>query len=248
MRRDPRALGTGRRGMRASIDLDQQAIDLSMPITEHWRFAPTISYHEVNPPGCSFHSTKFSMGAHGFTHVDAPWHVDSDGHALQSADLNQLWGIAKVIDVTSVGENDIIDAAALQASAPSIDAGDIALIRSSHELRFPTTQREYWTRAPWMGRDAALWLLEKNVRAVGFDFPQDRGIRSDYVEDPWVPGDPLDDWPCHHLLLPRGVFQIEYLQNLAAIRGESCLLFAAPLRFSRSDGSPVRAFALSYSS
>ena len=219
------------------------SIDLSMPIGPHWRFAPEISYTNKEVGGCAFHSTGLRMGAHGFTHVDAPLHVDPDGAALHPGDLDALWGRAVVLDVSSVGPDAEITPEALAASKAEIGAGDILLVRSRHEERHPTTTPEYWTRAPWMGRAAAEWCAATGAGAVGFDFPQDRGIRSEYV-DGWEQRDLLDDWPCHQILLRRGIFQIEYLRNLGALEEEATLFFAVPLNLERADGSPVRAFAL----
>lgn len=221
---------------------DERAIDLSMPIEEHWRFAPTIDYVDQQTAGCAFHSTRFAMGAHAFTHVDAPWHVDPDGPPLESDHLDRLWGAAVIIDVSALGPDRPITADDLRAAAATPSAGDIVLIRSRHQDRCPTTSADYWTRSPWLTADAARWLADTAVAAVGYDFPQDRGIRAPYVDD-WQPTTVEDDWACHRLLLQRGIPQIEYLTNLGAVTDDRCLFFAVPLRFARSDGSPVRAFA-----
>jgi kynurenine formamidase len=86
-------------------------------------------------------------------------------------------------------------------------------------------------------------VRECGVKAVGFDFPQDRGIRADYDPD-WSPSaDPLDDWACHRLLLTQGVLQIEYLTGLTAIPGDRCVFASVPLKLTISDGAPVRALA-----
>lgn len=225
----------------ATVDLAARTIDLSMPIEEHWRFSPRISYAQKDVAGCAFHSTAVTMGAHGFTHVDAPLHVDPSASALSPGDIDSLRGVARVIDVSALGSD--VEIGVSDIEHVDVGEGDIVLIRSRHEERHPTTTPDYWVRSPWMGRDAVEWLAARGIGAVGFDFPQDRGIRSEYVDD-WVAGEVLDDWPCHKLLLTRGIFQIEYLTNLAAIEDGACLFFAVPLNFSRSDGSPVRAFAL----
>ena len=226
-----------------AIDSSAPLIDLSMSIEDHWRFSPTISFTERNVAGCAFHSTAFSMGAHGFTHVDAPMHVDPQASPLLAGDLHRFWGTAKVLDVSRCGENVAITRADLEATGVEILPGEIVLIRSNHELAHPTTTPEYWTRAPWMSREAVEWLRSHDISMIGFDFPQDRGIRSDY-DSSWIAGDLLDDWPCHQILLTSGVFQVEYLCNLAAIEETSCTFFAMPLNFANSDGSPVRAFAM----
>ncbi|HEY9290931.1 MAG TPA: cyclase family protein [Microlunatus sp.] len=229
--------------MKINLDTSAPLVDLSMPIEPHWRFAPEISYTESETAGCAFHSTRFSMGAHAFTHVDAPWHIDDDADALDTGHLSRLWGVATVCDVAAIGPDRPITADHLAQNTPPLTPGSILLLRSRHAERFPTTDPDYWLRSPWLAADAARWVQQQGVTAIGFDFPQDRGIRAPYDDD-WRPGAPDEDWACHRLLLTRGVLQIEYLTNLGAITGDRCVFFAAPLNFSRSDGSPVRAFAI----
>ena len=50
-------------------------IDLSMSLGLHRRFNPDISYTNKTVGRCAFHSTGLRIGAHGFTHVEAPLHV-----------------------------------------------------------------------------------------------------------------------------------------------------------------------------
>ncbi|MFC7621311.1 cyclase family protein [Microlunatus sp. GCM10028923] len=222
--------------------LDHAVIDCSMPIEEHWRFAPTITYREgTGKGGCAFHNTALAMSAHGFTHVDAPRHIDPDGGWLAEVPLQSIMGPAVIIDVSAAGDNAPIGTELL--SGAEVREGDILLLRSDHERRWPTTTPEYWTRAPWLTRAAAEWVRAAGVSAIGYDFPQDRGIRADYVDD-WTPAAELDDdWPCHRILLAAGIPQIEYLTNLAAIKVTRCTFAAVPLRVPRSDGAPVRALA-----
>ncbi|GAB3744577.1 cyclase family protein [Microlunatus parietis] len=153
--------------------------------------------------------------------------------------LQSIMGPAVIIDVSAAGDNAAIGAELL--SGTDVRLGEILLLRSDHERRWPTTTPEYWPRAPWLTRSAAEWVRAAGVSAIGFDFPQDRGIRADHA-DGWVPAAELDDdWPCHRILLAAGIPQIEYLTNLAAIRAERCTFAAVPLRVPRSDGAPVRA-------
>ncbi|QCR19790.1 cyclase family protein [Agrococcus sp. SGAir0287] len=222
--------------------LGHRVVDCSMPIEPHWRFAPTIEHATVMAAGgCRFHSTRLEMGAHAFTHVDAPWHVADDGARMSSVALADVTGEAAIADVSWLGDDAAIRAEHLATA--DVRAGDILLVRSDHASRWPTTTPEHWTRAPFMTRDAAAWVLDAGVTAIGFDFPQDRGIRAEH-DAAWAPAaDPVDDWPCHRILLAAGVLQIEYLQGLDRIPHGRCVFAAMPLRLTESDGAPVRAVA-----
>src|SRR5690606_41088601 len=59
----------------------------------------------------------------------------------------------------------------------SSDLGDIVLVKAHWDLRYSHRTAEFWTQAPYMTAEAARWLLEKQVQAVVFDFPQDYVIR-----------------------------------------------------------------------
>lgn len=224
---------------------NQILIDLSMPITDHWRFRPSISHRSADAYGQPFHNTDLAMGAHGFTHVDAPSHVLSDGTPLGEVDLGRLWGEAAIIDVSALGDNAQLSAEDFDRLGHAVSDGDIVLIRSNHELRHPTTEPEFWTRSPWLNASAARWLRDRSVRAVGYDFPQDRGIRAAYIDDFDVhaEGQP-EDWACHHFLLEAGIVQIEYLTNLWSIPGDRVEFYALPMNIPQSDGAPTRAFAI----
>jgi kynurenine formamidase len=223
---------------------DRTLVDLSMPIVEHWRFQPQIDYRSNVAAGQPFHSTDLTFGAHSFTHVDAPWHVEPDGSALGDVDLGRLWGDAAVIDCCDLGDDGRISAAELETRAGHLRTGDIALLRTDHETRHPTTEREYWTAAPWVDASAARWLRERGIASLGADFPQDRATRAPYDPDFTPLPDQTDDWATHRELLAHGIPLIEYLTNLGSIPGPRTVIMALPLNITKADGSPVRAVAL----
>lgn len=224
---------------------NRELVDLSMPVEHHWRFALRLAHRDHEAAGCAFHSTDVAMGAHAFTHVDAPWHVTPEGARMRDVPPDRLWGEAAVLDVSDLGADAALDADALRERGGHVRPGDIVVLRSDHERRYPTTDARYWTAAPYVTGSGAGWLREREPAAVGFDFPQDRAIRAGYLPDFAAhPGGADEDWACHRILLTAGIPQIEYLANLHAIGADRTLLFALPLRLEDADGAPVRAFAL----
>ncbi|RKR73520.1 cyclase family protein [Frondihabitans australicus] len=219
-------------------------IDLSMPIVDHWRFSVSFAHKHAVAEGQPFTSTTLDIAAHAFTHVDAPSHLDDALPPLGEVDLSRLAGDAVVIDLSGLGDDTEITAEHLEGAGAAVTAGDIALLRTDHELRHPTTSPDYWLRSPYVSASAATWLQERGVSAAGFDFPQDRATRAPY--DPHFERHPrghADDWACHSILLASGTPLIEYLTNLWSLPAERVPFYALPLNVPGSDGAPVRAFA-----
>lgn len=227
------------------LALPKTLVDLSMPIVEHWRFTAAFDKTDKVAEGQRFYSTSLRIAAHAFTHVDSPRHVRADGATLGEVDLGRLWGPAAVLDLSGLGDDAAFTAEDLAAAGHHVQDGDIVLLRSDHARRHPTTTPEYWTMSPYVSASGARWLAERNTRAVGFDFPQDRATRSPYQPDfERHPGGHEEDWACHHLLLDIGILQIEYLTNLHALHHNRIQFFALPLNIPDCDGAPTRAFAL----
>ena len=92
-----------------------------------------------------------------------------------------------------------------------------------------------------MTAEAAVWLREAGVKAVGFDFPQDHCIRF-FLTGEARP--PLPEHVTHYHLLKRGVIMFEYLRNTGALRAPRSLVVALPLKLPDSDGAPARVIAI----
>lgn len=219
-------------------------VDLSMPIQAHWRFTPEFGEKLIPTPEFTFHSTIFSMGAHGFSHVDAPYHVDPEAARILDMDPTGFYGPAAVIDLSDLGDDAAVDDTVLRDRSAHVRPGDMLLLRSDHGLRHPTTTSEFWTCAPHLTASGARFLLTLQVKATGFDFPQDRGIRGDYVPEFVPSAEPIEDWACHTVLVPAGVTQIEYLCAMDQLTADRVLLFAVPIALSDADGAPARVYAL----
>lgn len=213
-------------------------IDLTMPITPHWRFGMALDRTQAHEDGHVFQISKLTLGVHGFTHVDAPRHCVPGGPTIEAVALETVCGTAKVLDVSHAGPNHGIGPDEL-AAAGSVARGDLLLVRSNWERQVAYTTRDFWLQAPYLTDAAAAWLAERQPRAVGFDFPQDYVIRELVNRQP-----ALREFPTHDLLLARGIILIEYLVNLAAIAGPTTLFMAAPLKLPGSDGAPARAVAI----
>jgi kynurenine formamidase len=121
-----------------------------------------------------------------------------------------------------------------------VRAGDIALLCTALARRHSWLERDFWQRSPYLERSACEWLAAREVKAVGYDFPQDFAIR----ELGTARRHTTADFPAHDVMLSRDIVQIEYLVDLDRLERERVLFFAMPLKLGSVDGGPCRAFAL----
>ena len=124
---------------------------------------------------------------------------------------------------------------ALTAMATTAGATVLAMLIA------PDASREFWTSAPYTTREAAEWLVARNIKAVGYDYPPDPSLRM----SPEHPGTiAREHHVTHDVFFPRNIAVIEYLANLAEIGTPRTMFLALPLKVDGGDGAPVRAIAL----
>lgn len=102
---------------------------------------------------------------------------------------------------------------------------------------YARSRREYFLTEPGIDVEAAIFLAEAGVRAIGAD--------SSAVEV--VRGDEEDPYPVHQeLIVRRGVHLLENVvtEALADRASGSCLFIASPLPIEGASGSPLRALAI----
>lgn len=214
-------------------------VDLTYPIADHFRWPVERTLLRAHERGDLFQITRFALGTHGFTHMDAPRHYFPDGATTSEVPLEATVGPAAVLDLTAVGADEPIDAARLERCGAHLRPGDIALLRTAWDTRRPLADERFWREAPWLTRDAAQWLLARRIRALAVDFPQDRVIRD--LLDGIVR--PIEEHVTHDVLLRRGVILIEYLCNTSALERARVLLCCLPLKLPSCDGAPARVVA-----
>ena len=83
--------------------------------------------------------------------------------------------------------------------------------------------------------EAAEWLVEKGVKALGVDFA---------TPDMALERRPENfDWPVHKVLLGHGTLVVENLTNIDALAGRRVEIVIGALKIAGADGSPARIFA-----
>jgi len=214
-------------------------VDLTYPIEDHFRWKVERSLTASFEDGDDFQITRLGFAVHGFTHIDAPRHMLPDGPTTSDFRLDDFVGEAAIVDLSGIAENGAISAEMLAAAGEQVRSGDIVLLKTAWDERYPLSQKEFWTRSPYLIREACEWLLAWQPAVVGFDFPQDYPIRG------LLGGEKpsMEEFVSHDVLLRRGIPMIEYLCNLGSIRQARAQVCALPLKVLDADGAPARVVA-----
>lgn len=214
------------------------------------------------PGGFQFAEDAVLLPTHVGTHVDAlahAWHDDLlyngfPGASVRSttgarhcgADaLGPIVGRGVLLDVAAAGDleaGDRVGAADLRAAAGragvAVAAGDVVLVRTGWLERTGHSAAAYYDDGePGLDVEAAAWLAERDVAAVGADNFALEAI-------PFAHG---EAFPVHQLLLrDRGIPIIEglVLDGLAARAATAFLFVALPLALEGSTASPLSPVAI----
>lgn len=199
--------------------------DVTMPLKEGMLLYPGTPpfewemYRKIEN-GDSSNNSRFSMGCHVGTHVDAPAHYVTGGPGMESLSPQVLVGPCRVFHLP----HKAIDRATLQ----SLDFTGVtrAIFRtpSSDELDRP----EFNTDFAHVTGDGADFLVEHGVQLVGVDYLS--------VDRYKAPGH-----PAHHKLLGAAVVVIEGLR-LVDVEGGDYELICLPLLLEGSEAAPARVF------
>lgn len=167
--------------------------------------------------------SKYTMGAHSGTHVDAPMHFVADGVPVDRVPLSALIGTARVVDIPDSVQS--IDAAELNKH--DWKGAERVLFRTRSSVRgwmsSPTFHRDFAYVAP----DAAQLLADAGVKLVGIDYIS---IEQFGFAIPQT----------HQILLGKGIPVVEGL-SLVDIKPGDYDLVVLPIRVVGHDGAPARA-------
>jgi kynurenine formamidase len=211
-------------------------------------------------PGTGAHEDVLVFASHTTSHMDALIHVYEKSHhynGVPSGAMRALSGATKLgiekvggfaargvlLDMpryfgdaqwVQPGRNITGDdlAGACAAQGVEIRAGDVVLVRTGYLQLWFERQGDTGFEQAGIGLDAAEWLAERDVVAVG----------SDNAAVEVIPFDGNDFLAVHKVLLVRrGIYMIEFLDLSQPAADESWegLLTVAPLKVTGATGSPV---------
>ena len=211
--------------------------------------APETEIHKISEydeDGPFFAWNWLVLGEHSGTHFEAP-HAWISGRELEDGttdtlDPNRLVGPAFVIDCSGDCTDDpdfLLTEAGIrdwEAVHGEIGPGSWVLMRSDWDRR-AGSRAEFLNgcRHPGPASDAIRYLLSKGIVGWG----------TQCVSPDCGQAEALNPaWPARHYLAEAGCFALASLARLDSLPPTGAVFFAAPLKLTRGNGSPVRALAL----
>jgi kynurenine formamidase len=192
----------------------------------------------------------FILDEHAGTHVDAPSHYFREGDSSEKIDLSKLIGPAAVIDLRQLdgeaedGASPAITVAHLEAWEAEhghFEPGEVALLLtgwSKHYVKgeagraFLHEPVVLQSRPAWPApeADAAIFLHERGVNAIGIDAPS--------------MGSAEEGNEVHRAGLGREMAFIEGLTNLDQLPTRGASFVFLPIKMAVASGAPGRAIAV----
>jgi len=216
-------------------------VDLSEPINnDHFRYKNFIREMEWTKDGHTKVIPYMSL-SHGFTHIDAPRHMDPNGKILADFDLlSFLIGKASILDVSYVKPNQAITREMLEEAWVGCENNDFLIVKTSFGLQRSSDTPEFWSDAPYLTPEAVSFLVSLKPKVVGYDFPQDYAIRlgAAATMEP-------ETSPTHFQILPNNILMIEYMTNLWNLPVKNCDICALPVKIGlkTTDCASIRVVA-----
>jgi kynurenine formamidase len=191
--------------------------------------------------------TRF--GTHNSTHVDAPWHYNSQIQGERAATIDELplaWFFSDgvVLDMTAKAEGDAVSVSDVTTELGRIGYTlkplDIVLMRTGCDQYYQ--QPDYMFRGCGVTPAATRWLYAQGIRVMGidawgWDAPLDRQARDALTQQ-----QPEIFWAAHQVDLPYA--QIERLMQLDQLPPYGFKLSCFPLNIIGGSAGPARVVAL----
>lgn len=181
-----------------------------------------IAVHRM-ADGAESEVSRWLIGAHTGTHIDAPRHFIPTGLTVEKLPLETFVGPARVVDVSAQGDEPIT--ANTVATARLNGAKRVLFRTSNSEKRL--RKKEFSPH--WVGitADGARALVDQGVQLAGIDYVT--------IES----ADQTDKWPTHQILCGAGVIILEGA-NLLHIADGTYFMCCLPMRLKGSEAAATR--------
>jgi arylformamidase len=167
--------------------------------------------------------SKYDMGAHSGTHIDAPMHFIRDGASIDQVELTSLVGPARVIDIP-----DSVQAiTAAELNRHNWKGGARLLFRTRSSLRGWMDSAQFHRDFAYIAADAAELIAQAGIALVGVDY-----ISAEQFGAP-APR-------AHQILLGKGIPIVEGLDLRSAPAADYDLI-VLPIKVAGHEGAPARA-------
>lgn len=174
-------------------------------------------------------TTHVHIGTHSGTHIDAPSHFVAEGKSIEKLNLDLFNGLARKIDLSHCKEGEAVSVEALKRACGDEPPGTRTVLSYGWSHMYGSSN--FYTSSPFLSEGAANWILDSNVKFLGYDTPMPDSPVNGFASD--------CDSPMHKLFLQAEVPLLEYMNNLELLP-KTFFLSANPLPMLDLDGSPVR--------
>jgi kynurenine formamidase len=239
-----------------ALELDgTRAVDLSHAFDADTIFWPTeegfaleLGFAGRTEQGYWYEANRFRSAEHGGTHIDAPVHFAEGRQSVDEIPLERLIGPAVVVDVREACAADpdyaihVADLRAFESRHGAIPRGAIVLLHTGFSRFWPDRARYLGTTQrgpeavpllhfPGLAPEAAAWLVERHVRAVGIDTAS-------------IDPGQSNDFQAHQILFAADIPAFENLTSLDVLPARGFSVVALPMKIRGGSGGPLRAVAL----
>jgi kynurenine formamidase len=189
------------------------------------------------------------LGTHSVTHVDAPWHYNSEIQGHRAATIDELpleWFFADgvTLDLTGKADGERVEAgdveAALGAVGRALRPLDIVLLRTGRDAFYG--RPDYARRGCAVTPGATRWLYERGVRVMGIDAWGWDGPLDIQAREAMARQEPGVFWAAHQSDLAYS--QIERLVNLGSLPPAGYKVACFPLKIQGGSAGPARVVAI----
>ena len=198
--------------------------DVSLPLSPDlavWPGDPPVTREEM---GEHVRLSRWSLGSHAGTHVDAQTHFSAGTQTVEQLDPATLIGPCRVVDL---GDAMLVTENLL--AAQQLAGVERVLLRTRNSARIHEEPTHFFTDFVGLDAGAAKLMVALGVKLLGTD---------GFSVEPYGGGGEV-----HELLLGAGIILLEYL-DLSAVPAGDYTLVCAPLKLAGADGAPARVFLL----
>jgi kynurenine formamidase len=198
----------------------------------------------ITEGGYYYAANNFSTSEHGGTHLDAPVHFAQGRSPVDRVPLDRLMGPAVVVSVASQADGNpdyqisTDDLTTWEQQHGPIPADALLLLRTGFSSRWPDAARYLGTAErgpqavpklhfPGLHPDAARWLANRPVKAIGIDTASIDYGQSTLFES-------------HRVLYERDIPAFENLTNLDRLPATGAFVIALPMKIGGGSGAPLR--------
>lgn len=200
-------------------------IDISLPIKSRmmvYSGNPEVSIELAQDLECGSSSnvSKITLGSHTGTHVDAPFHVFSNGMSVDRLPLESFFGPCKVFDASREEKSVSFEF----VKSKNIIKGDRVLFKTKNSgLGFETFRNDF----VFLSGEASVYLADLKITLVGIDYLSIKEKGS------------LDNRP-HTEFLSRQIPILEGV-DLSTVEEGKYIISCFPIKIEGGDGGLVRA-------